>query len=308
MTIYFTCKGRNDGIGAQACGIISVMVIAKAFDFTFVYTPLKSVAHYPYENPSQTELKLWKMAWEQLLNFEAHHGLLHKTRGIRKHIDKKQITSHFKLNKDINGLYSDFQKGYVYSTRETHELLTKYQQYPIIAQGWTLILKHIRDNYGRDKNKTPHFSTKKNVVNIAVHVRRGDSTNNKRRFVGHQYFVNVLDSITKYLESQSREYSIQLYSEGKPEDLPEFRKYNNLTYRLNDDHFDTLHHMVCADILVMSKSTFSYLPALLNAGGIIVYKPFWLLPPKPLESEWLIADQDGHLTTQQTQQIQQILK
>ena len=47
MTAYITCKGRNDGIGAQACGIISIMVAAKAFGLTYVHTPMKFVAHYP---------------------------------------------------------------------------------------------------------------------------------------------------------------------------------------------------------------------------------------------------------------------
>lgn len=52
MTIYLTCKGRNDGIGAQACGIISIMVVAKAFNITFIHNPMKFVAHYPYDNPT----------------------------------------------------------------------------------------------------------------------------------------------------------------------------------------------------------------------------------------------------------------
>ena len=294
MTIYFTCKDRADGLGAQACGIISVMVLAKALGFTFVYTPMKFVAHYPFPNPSQSELRLWRIAWEQLLNFEDHHQHLIKTPGERLHLQKKEVDSHFKLN-ESNKLISDFKDGKVYSTREAHGVLTKFQQHPQIDRGWTEALESIRTAYARDRNDTPHFNSAIGVVNIAVHVRRGDSANSVRRFVGHHYFVNVLQSVVEYLESQKREYTIQLYSEGNNDDFPEFKEFKNLSYRLNDDHFDTLHHMVCADVFIMSKSTFSYLPALLNDGGCVVYNPFWLLPPKPLEKKWLVTDENGNL-------------
>jgi hypothetical protein len=295
MTIYFTCRNRNDGLGAQACGIISVMVLAHALNYKFVYTPMQFIAHYPYPEPSQSELRLWVMAWEQLLNFEDHHPHFSKTSGPHVHIKKCNIDGYFNLDKS-GKLTSSFQDGHIYSTRETHTVLTKHHQHPQIAKGWELTLRSIRDGYGRDRKDTPHFDNRKGVINIAVHVRRGDSTNNARRFVGHTYFVGVLKSITEYLKVHGKKWCIQLYSEGKREDLPEFEQFSNVMYRLNEDHFDTLHHMVCADVLVMSKSTFSYLPALLNNHGTIVYKPFWLLPPKPLEHQWIVAHEDGTIT------------
>lgn len=293
---YFTCRDRSDGIGAQACGIISVMVLANALDYKFVYTPMKYIAHYPYSNPSETELKLWVIAWEELLNFEDHHPHLKNTSGHRIHIKKLNIDNYFSLNEN-NELVSSFLEGHVYSTRETHTILSKFHDHPQIEKGWTTTLESIRHGYGRDRTDTPHFplsgdiNTNVNVkvVNICVHVRRGDSTNNQRRFVSHDYFVNVLESVTEFLQQQNRKYAIQLYSEGEREDLPEFERFN-VTYRLNEDHFDTLHHMVCADVLIMSKSTFSYLPALLNTHGLVIYKPFWLFPPKPLESKWIVAN------------------
>ena len=244
-------------------------------------------------------MKMWNLAWEQLLNFSHDNDLLEKTGGNRIHIDRKLIGTHFKHDINSNKLLTDFKDGHVYSTRELHDVLSKYQQHPEISTAWKNVLQNIRKGYSRDKNDTPHFCNKNECINIVVHVRRGDSTNNKRRFVNHDYFVNCLKCITHWLDSRMINYSIQIYSEGKKDDLQEFEIFNKLTYRLNDDHFDTLHHMICADILIMSKSTFSYLPALLNENGVIVYKPFWLLPPKPLESNWIIADDAGNLNEDQ---------
>lgn len=293
--MYFTCKGRNDGIGAQACGIISIMVVADAFGLKYVHTPMRFVAHYPYPNPTDSEKKLWCLGWEQLLNFGFETPLLTQTSGVRLHLDHKTIASHFKLNSQNNQLITDLLPNKVYSTREVHDVLTKFKDHERMAQAWKTVLNRIRKGYSRSRSDTPHFVRHEKCVNIAVHVRRGDSTNNARRFVDHSYFVNVLDCITKELTNAGKPYSIHIYSEGVRSDLPEFERFRGVDYRLNEDHFDTLHHLACADILVMSKSTFSYLPALLNDGGIVIYKPFWLLPPKPLEIEWISPDDDGKL-------------
>lgn len=304
MSTYFTCKTRNDGIGAQACGIISIMVVAKAFGLTYVYTPLNYVAHYPYPNPNKTELKLWKMAWEQLLNFKYNNQLITQVPGTIMHINHRDIHTHFKISQK-GKLNCDLQNGKIYSTREVHNVLTTYHDHPQLSHAWLDVLQQIRNGYSRPRDDTPHFTQQcvkpPKCIHIAIHVRRGDSTNNTRRFVNHSYFINVLDDITEYLKLHNRACSIQLYSEGVREDLPEFEKYPNLTYRLNDDHFDTLHHMICADVLVMSKSTFSYLPALFNTNGVIIYKPFWLLPPKPLE--WIVPSETGKLHSEQLEMI-----
>lgn len=299
-TPCITCKGRNDGIGAQACGIISVMVVAAAFNLRFVYTPIRYVAHYPSPSPSQTEKRLWKTAWENLLNFQEGNDLLIDTQGERKHITRKSIDLFFQKHKKTQELECIFKKNTIYCIKEVHSLLTELHQHPKIAIGWQKTLEKIQRNYNRSRDDTPHFTS--NAINIAVHIRRGDSINTKRRFVGHSYFAKVLDQIISKIEKSNHgtqddvcyQYAIQIYSEGSIDDFCEFRKYKNLTLRINDDHFNTLHHMVCADVLIMSKSTFSYLPALLNSKGTIIYNPFWLLPPNPLVKEWIVPDENGN--------------
>ena len=268
------------------------MVLAEALGLKYIHTPIRHVAHYPFPNPTKTELRLWRDAWEQLFNFGHFHTKLSSGKGNIVHINHKTLPGGIHCDKKTGKLRHNFTGNAIYATREAHDVLTKLHLHPKIIQSWKLVLEKVQKSYSRDRNDTPHFQHKD--VNIAVHVRRGDSTHNTRRFVEHQYFVNVLKSITTQLKAKKQTYTIQLYSEGHIHDLPEFQEFKHLTYRLNDDHLDTFHHMACADILIMSKSTFSYVPALLNPTGLIIYKPFWILSPGNTD-RWVEADEHGHV-------------
>ena len=47
--------------------------------------------------------------------------------------------------------------------------------------------------------------------------------------------------------------------------------------------------MATSDALVMSRSSYSYVAALLNAKAIVVYCPFWHSPLK----DWVIINEGG---------------
>jgi hypothetical protein len=59
-------------------------------------------------------------------------------------------------------------------------------------------------------------------------------------------------------------------------DYDEFDK-EGLCFHLNENMFDTFTGLVAADILVTSRSSFSYTAAILS-DGIIYYQPFWHPP------------------------------
>jgi hypothetical protein len=114
-----------------------------------------------------------------------------------------------------------------------------------------------------------------NKVNVAVHLRRGDvNANNKFRdkFTDNRYIFDVLSKILEMVASLGDESSICVYSEGEVEDFKELERLNPKFF-LNISPFTTFHNLVCADVLVMSKSTFSYTAALLSKG-IVFYESF----------------------------------
>ena len=67
--------------------------------------------------------------------------------------------------------------------------------------------------------------------------------------------------------------------------------YSKLNYCLDMRAIDSFLHMVMADALITSKSSFSYKPALLNKGLKVVPANFW--HNYPTTSDWALVDDNG---------------
>lgn len=138
----------------------------------------------------------------------------------------------------------------------------------------------------------------KDHFNIAVHVRRGDivagqktgNLNHQMRWQDNDYFKNVLTNVLKALETD-RPVSIYLFSQGVPEDFRDFDSFDNIRLCLDMNAQDSFLHMVFADLLITSKSSFSYKPALLSRGIRVCPKDFW--HGYPNDPKWILADSDG---------------
>ena len=140
--------------------------------------------------------------------------------------------------------------------------------------------------------------------NIAVHVRRGDimrqphrdNPNLRIRYQSNAYFVSALQTVLSY-ESNHRNIHIYLFSQGKPEDFAEFNAFSNVHFCLDMNAQDSFLHMVYADALITSKSSFSYKPALLNKGLKFCPVDFW--HGYPHAEDWIILDSNGRPTQSQ---------
>jgi hypothetical protein len=139
----------------------------------------------------------------------------------------------------------------------------------------------------------------KHFLNIAIHVRRGDIVPDKKdknpnlsnRWQENTYFINVLTNTLKSLK-KDKPVAIYLFSQGQIEDFSEFSQFKNLQFCLHVSPMDSFMHMVYSDILITSKSSFSYKPALINNGIKICPKDFWHGYPKG--NDWILVDQDGN--------------
>ena len=133
--------------------------------------------------------------------------------------------------------------------------------------------KRIQDYYFA--NKTNPFDL--GYRNIAVHVRRPLSFDNRAQGTGtpDKYF---LDCMATCMASASQEKPIRfhLYSNGRPEDFEDYKKFP-VQLHLEDDTFMSFVGMTFSDILITSASSFSYTAALLSKGEVI-YLPFWHPP------------------------------
>ena len=142
-------------------------------------------------------------------------------------------------------------------------------------------LSKIKKIFWENKERN-HFNNDK--FNIAIHVRRPNPHDNRTNGTDtpDEYYLNVMNIIRS--QYNHKDILFHIYSQG---DNSSFNKYisDDVVFHINEDIYTTFIGLVAADVLVMSRSSFSYVAALLNEG-IIYYCPFWHIPAK----HWIISD------------------
>jgi len=161
------------------------------------------------------------------------------------------------------------------------------------------VMEHLQKKFYQSQQKNNNqlkFSNK--FFNIAIHVRRGDisigQTNNNSnllmRWQDSKYFEEILHNTVKNLEIR-KPIKIYLFSQGNLKDFENFNEFKNVEYCLDMNTYETFLHMVYADLLITSKSSFSYKPALLSRGIKICPRDFW--HGYPDKSDWILANESG---------------
>jgi len=141
----------------------------------------------------------------------------------------------------------------------------------------------VRQSYRNARKRYPiRFRFDPTQLNIGVHIRRGDVSdvlNTENRFIPNSSIYNLLKSILAFLfkvnyqaELNKKGYQIHIYSEGVPEDFGEIQNLENVQFHLNEDLFETLDHLMRADIFVGSFSGFSTYAKIMARG--IPFFPF----------------------------------
>lgn len=153
-----------------------------------------------------------------------------------------------------------------------------------------------RKFYANPLRKTESLLYDNAHFNIAIHVRRGDILTNpsdpglRKRFLSNDYFEKVLRQVLAHVMTD-KPVHIYFFSQGKPEDYPEFASFPNLHWCMDMGAQASFLHLVYADLLITSKSSFSYKPALLNRGIKVCPGDFW--HGYPQSPDWIMADNDG---------------
>jgi hypothetical protein len=174
------------------------------------------------------------------------------------------------------------------------------------------------DSYEACKAISPFVHPKKDrVLKIAVHVRRGEIyANAPARLLPNSYYVNVVNRIIIILETQGIEYQVNLHTEvsnreividpGHPivgdaistpviinsnlNQIKDFDILPHLVKRINEPTIDCLSSIATANIIVMSRSSFSYVAAILSSQtSIVICYPFW----HAALSSWICSSEDG---------------
>lgn len=139
--------------------------------------------------------------------------------------------------------------------------------------------KSLYNNFNKINPSYPIYF-KKDMTNIAIHMRRGDITPTyySHAYFPNMYFINLINELNKeYKNANIHIFSCQTNKEG----WDDFNKLNVTLHLRNDWSRDNLkyemidiHHFINADVLVIG-GTFSYVPAFFNLNTIYYPSAYW---------------------------------
>lgn len=278
---YFTAvPNQGAGIGHQMANWIAGYWFSNQFNLKFAHIPFSA------------------QKWEEFLGFgkkEVFAKELIKNRGYKKvrlPLFSENNAGEIALIQKIIKSYSDNKVVFICEQDQFYK-----DQFGNIEE-----LK--QKFYSAKARKEDSLIYNKEHFNIAIHVRRGDivigqenkNANLKMRWQDNNYFEKVLTKVLATLESK-KPIQIYLFSQGEKKDFSEFNKFKNMHFCLDMNAQDCFLHMVYADLLITSKSSFSYKPALLSNGIKICPKDFWHGYPK--NENWISANNKGEFDFKQ---------
>jgi hypothetical protein len=262
-----TCRLANsEGPGSQTLSIMDAINFARCAGLTYVHTPFNEIEH------ADRPMKEWAAAWETL----------------------------FKLGVDELACETGSRKVVSYYGDSMELILGWDQRRDEIQRNFRALIPEFRRKYY--SNKSPRTNEK---ITVAVHVRRGwdvDLPSGQYLFAGANSILRTITLVKNILDSHAIQHTISVYSEGSTADFAEIRipgieifkyKVGRNSRSKSDDASDTsfpggepvvdidaisaMREMIKADVLIMSKSSFSYCAAIIS-DGIKIFLPEQLRP------------------------------
>jgi len=235
----------------MACA--SAMILARLRGLTYAHTPFAEVAHAPPGMAAES----WAAAWESF--FRLGSGEL-----AAADIEARGLP--------------------VVRVAKAHRFLPRSRRLQVVAhchkvtdkhpEAWAAIAPVLRAKYlSSPKPALPPDPA--DAIRISIHLRRGDVGASGRfaeRFTADDAVLRRIGRLLESLGNERRRVVLRLFSEGRPEDFAAFAAAGAALH-LDQDVFETFHHLVNSEVVVLAKSSFSYLAGLIG-GGLCLYEPF----------------------------------
>jgi hypothetical protein len=272
---YFTAvPNRGAGIGHQMANWIAGFWFAKQFDLHFAHIPFSTQKWEGFLAFGVDEITV-----KDLINSRAY-------KKVRLPLFDEKNTDEVASIQKIIASYGDQKVVFVCEQDQFYR-----DQFGVMEE--------IKQKFHRaNEHKKDKLIYSKENFNIAIHVRRGDiviGQDNKNpnllmRWQDNTYFEKVLSSVVENVKTD-KPIAIYLVSQGVRSDFPEFEKFENIHFCLDMGAQDSFLHMATADLLITSKSSFSYKPALLSDGIKVCPENFWHGYPKT--EDFVMVNDEG---------------
>jgi hypothetical protein len=266
--IAVTCRGKNDGAGAQASRVVSAMLMARIAGCRYLHSPFVNMGH------AEGTREDWAQRWERFLNFGDGETLVPE--------DAEMVS--------LSAAIGD---------------PAAYAGRPIVVVERAFILPNdvpteineslrsdLRARYWRSPKTAIPSHRAASGFTVAIHLRRGDvnTTRNTNRYIADEVVLRHIARLRRALAPFGRPATLNLYSEGAEADFGAFADAG-CALHISEDPFEALHNMVIADIFIGGYSNFSYLAALLSRGIVLDHRR-----RAPRFSNWLRRRADGTIS------------
>lgn len=317
LWLTYASKEHADGAGSQLQRIIGLLSISKALNLGYIHTP---IGHVGYQGLAALEKGSGNSTtvarWNAAFDFSSA-----TTPGATCRSDVESLVDGLGVD-GCRHIYIDYPK---YDDLEALARSSCGPHKPPVLVHATHASDVIdkRPAFGRH----PHLCFASLLpwlrlgegaerLRIAVHVRRGELfVVDSDRMLPNSYYVTVCAQLSSVLSVIGIPHIFEIYTEqarGKltvsgsdhgiagriaapvvidpaASHLEDFEVVEPKVMVVNLDAIETLQRMATADVLVMSRSSFSYVAASLMdvTRSIVVYYPFW---HRPL-SGWTVIDE-----------------
>jgi hypothetical protein len=296
LAVTYASDLLQDGAGAQLQRIYGIYALSRALGVPYVHTPLEHLGYHgllALENNAPTSNLLPEC-----------NRVFHIPSDIEL---PETVVTHEMRDADA-GAIEALKSSPSDATR--FDLVRICLPYPVTDRD--------PETYRCVKAISPFRYHRSEVFRLAIHVRRGDLfAIESARMLPNEYYVSCALRVAEVLRNLGIPFVCELYTEvatktfevtpqhhgleGRtPENttydpgmshLEDFDVLPNLERYVNIDPIETLRRMATADALIMSRSSFSYVAAILSENCTVICYPFWHSAMK----EWLLSEIDGAL-------------
>ena len=190
-----------------------------------------------------------------------------------------------------------------YIANDTQILSEEYLEY---LRGSSIVRYNPEDEEQQTKDEGNPSSL---LFTIGIHIRRGDIgpcrplTRNYHRYLPNSHYIRLIDYyIAQHDVAQQNVKSnvqVTIYSESESYESFDVFRQRGYNVILDGSIEDVWKGLVTKDVLILSRSSFSFVPAILSRG-IVVYTPFW---HQPLPSWEVVNDEFMNQTISEYYQI-----
>ncbi len=295
VAITYKDDGNQDGICSQLLRIYGAYAISRFLGIPYFHSP---IAHLGYHGLAALERN------SPLPDLLADvNRVFHIPSEIE--LPGRQVTVHDMVDADLESITKIKNAA---SNNSGLHLIRILYPFPITDNNPEL--------YRCLQKVCPFPYRRSEVFRLAIHVRRGELfAVSSDWMLPNSYYVSCVLRFQDVLRKLGIPFVCELYTEVPTKvfevtpdhhginsriaqsitfdpvmnHLEDFDSIPNLERFVNFDTIESLRRMSTADALIISHSSFSYLPAIFNPNCIVVYHPYW----RGRMKDWLVSDDNG---------------